>query len=657
MLSKLAIRNVKRQIGNYSIYFVTVMMTVALIFAINNVIYSPNMEKFTAISPETRGGLVGFSVFTAAIVAFILGYATAFLIRLRKREFGTYLILGMGRADILSIFVIETLLMGLIALALGMILGLLFYQGIMAVISNIMEADVGFASYSSKGVWLTLVLVLLIFTLSSITSGLYLRKVSIHELIYSENKVHRQIKRPGMWFAIAAFSALGLVLGCVIFDKGAKAAGATGANGARMILTAILIAAASIVLFHIAGARSFVDVLLRNKRLKSRGTNTFVLRQLSGRLHSNSIMVGVLAFLFSFSVIFLNVVIVEKVSTDEALDRDCPFDIIGIVSPERTQDEDIKESVSTISEYAQIRDIFYFDLYNSGNNVIYRCTPWSGAGYEGNNDMLITESAYNGLMARLGLSSVDCSQGFYIVAKYDDVTQFDFSDAILENNQIRCGYAGIIQDTPFFFYGFMCVVVPDDFVIGMKAYEHAVAIDLMSGDYDAKGLYEALSYSEKVLTDNGLREYNSCDFIIREIVELDYDGQNAVMIACSIYLAAVFMFMAMAILALKTLSEAAGDKRRYLLLSRLGADRYKLNRALFMQYFIFFALPFVIPILMGVPSCILCVRIVARLGYVSRISDIYVLSGAVIAVITIVYAMYFCATYIIAKRNVLEITD
>ena len=107
------------------------MMTVALIFAINNVIYSDQMMEFTAVSKETRGGLVGFSACMAAIVAFILGYATSFILRLRKREFGTYLILGMSRKDILLIFVMETLALGIIALILGIFLGLFLLSSIM----------------------------------------------------------------------------------------------------------------------------------------------------------------------------------------------------------------------------------------------------------------------------------------------------------------------------------------------------------------------------------------------------------------------------------------------------------------------------------------------------------------------------------------------
>ena len=101
MLSKLALRNVKRQVGNYLIYFMTVVFTVAMLFSVSNIIFSENLMKF-ATSKEIRGALICVVVFICTIVAFVLSYATSFMLKLRKREFGTYLTLGMTRKISLS---------------------------------------------------------------------------------------------------------------------------------------------------------------------------------------------------------------------------------------------------------------------------------------------------------------------------------------------------------------------------------------------------------------------------------------------------------------------------------------------------------------------------------------------------------------------------
>ena len=139
MLSKLALRNVKRQVGNYLIYFMTVAFTVAMLFSISNIIFSDSLLRFTAVNKEIYGALIGVVIFISAIVAFVLSYATSFMLKLRKREFGTYLTLGMTRRNILIIFLSETSIIGLLALGMGLVIGLFIYQGLSALMMRLLE--------------------------------------------------------------------------------------------------------------------------------------------------------------------------------------------------------------------------------------------------------------------------------------------------------------------------------------------------------------------------------------------------------------------------------------------------------------------------------------------------------------------------------------
>ena len=150
MLAKLAARNVRRQIGNYVIYFITVSLTVGLMFAVNGAIFEEQLVAHAQAITELRMGLIAITVLVSLIVAFVLGYATSFMLRLRKREFGTYLTLGMTRKNILQIFVLETLILCSVALCAGLALGLLFYQGLMAVITKITDVTFTIAAYSLK---------------------------------------------------------------------------------------------------------------------------------------------------------------------------------------------------------------------------------------------------------------------------------------------------------------------------------------------------------------------------------------------------------------------------------------------------------------------------------------------------------------------------
>ena len=111
MLFKLAFRNIKSQIGNYLIYFITVALTISLIFSVNNIIFSDIFAEINEqISSFIQPILIGVSSSLSIVVAFVLGYATSFLLGMRKKEFGLYLTMGMTRGDILLIFIGETLI-------------------------------------------------------------------------------------------------------------------------------------------------------------------------------------------------------------------------------------------------------------------------------------------------------------------------------------------------------------------------------------------------------------------------------------------------------------------------------------------------------------------------------------------------------------------
>ena len=249
MYAKLALRNVKRQIGSYFIYFITVALTVALLFAAGNIIFSDNLARFTIKREEMQSALCGVVIFISLIVAFILSYATSFMLKLRKREFGTYLTLGMSRKNILIIFVSETMLICIGALGLGLALGLFFYQSMMAVFMRLLEMEFTLAAYSPKGLLLTILLTVGIFLLASLTSAIYLKRVSIYDLINGGKKMEKPVKHPVFWLITALVSFAVLAGSIFFFHQEVRQVLLHGASSARTIYS-LFVLAACIILFH-----------------------------------------------------------------------------------------------------------------------------------------------------------------------------------------------------------------------------------------------------------------------------------------------------------------------------------------------------------------------------------------------------------------------
>jgi len=650
VFARLAFRNVKRQIGNYLIYFLTVMLTVALMFAVNNLIFSSELKRFSDMNQSLKDGLIFMSMFIALIVSFVLGYATSFMLKLRKREFGTYMTMGMTRNNILSIFVLETMIMSVAALLMGIILGLFIYQGIMAVFANLLAIEFEFSEYSSAGLFLTVVLVCIMFLLASVTSAVYLKRVSIYNLIHGEKKVEKGIRYPALWRMVSILSLAGLLLCIYYFNDGLDLVFSDVDRSSKEIFGSLAGAAVCLVLFHIGLARSAVHFLMKSKRFCCRGTNTFTVRQLSGKLSSNSVMIGILAFLIGFAVILVNVTFVQKELERMELDKRYPFDINATVNRENKQAISVSDGYRIIEKYRKINNCIEFQTYYSGSGYFYEFTPWSGDGYEGITDVYMKESDYNSLMEALGRERINCGDGFYLLANSPHILQFDFSKAVIEQEGKEYRYLGIIEDIPFNYWGYFIVLVPDRLVSSMNVEADCAAMDLEKGSFDVRSMNDELSY---VYDPEGNDEfaYNRSDFDIKEYTRISRNEISAVLVVGAIYMAVIFVFLAMAVLALKTLAGLSEDKRKYEVLFRLGTGERQQEKTLFYQIFSFFFLPFALPLLLSIPTCCFCTKIMKMAGHEENLKVIYINTGMIALVLTVVYVLYFFATYLISKRN------
>ena len=120
MFVRLALRNVQRQIRNYLIYFVTVAFSIALLFAVNNLSYSDRIRVLSELSSDIRSMFTMVTVLATIVTALVLSYVTGFMLKLRKREFGMYLTLGMTRRNSQNLFAGETGLLSGLALIVDM---------------------------------------------------------------------------------------------------------------------------------------------------------------------------------------------------------------------------------------------------------------------------------------------------------------------------------------------------------------------------------------------------------------------------------------------------------------------------------------------------------------------------------------------------------
>lgn len=654
MLRKLALRNVRRQLGNYLIYFITVALVTALLFAINNVIHSDNLAFFVDHGEGAQVVLTVATVMISAVVAFVLSYAVSFMLRLRKQEFGMYLTLGMSRGDILKLFFLENLVICIGALGVGAVAGLFLFQGLMAVLMNLLDMEFAIGAYSLKGMLYTVLLVVGVFLLASLVSAVYLKRVSIYGLLHGAKKVERTVRHPFVWLLLSGGS-----LGMMVFYGFAffREVDAVMLEGARLdrAVNLLLLFGIFLLLFHIGLAKGLVSVLLGRPKLCGRGTNTFVLRQLSGALSVNSLMLGCLAFLLSFAVIGANTSFIAKRLLDDMLDQECPYDILCHASKANARNF-LREAERAMGEYVEIREKISYGIYGTGGHEFNEYTGWyqqyveDGWGWEDFQDAFMALSDFNKIVTPLGFEPVSLNGQFLIVGVSLETRQMDWSDMTFEHGGKTYTFLDCRMDYPILNYNRFCAVLPDEAVADMECREEYMVYRTSGEKYDAVSLREKLydiSVSEG--PDGGAEQ---CGFMLREYHKRENDESAAILVIGALFMAGVFLLLAMAILALKTLSAIGEDRRRYEILFRLGLGEEERNRTLFRQTFSFFLLPFGVPMAMGIPAALAGQRIMELGNLEGSVSAMPVIAGAVAFAMGAVYLLYYTAAYLIAKRVV-----
>lgn len=92
VLSKLAIRNVKRSIKDYLIYIITVVMAFSLIFAFNFVSFSSDITQLSEMMENLKYAIIFVSCIIVFVIAWLINYTMKFMFEKRSKEFGTYML-------------------------------------------------------------------------------------------------------------------------------------------------------------------------------------------------------------------------------------------------------------------------------------------------------------------------------------------------------------------------------------------------------------------------------------------------------------------------------------------------------------------------------------------------------------------------------------
>lgn len=335
MLCKLAWGNVRRAGRDYLVYLLTLTLGVTVFYAFNTISMQVDIAGIDEEGlAQVMGSILGdLTYFLAGVMAFLMVYANNFIMKRRKKEFGLYQVLGMGRGRVATIMALETVIVSVVAFVAGIVLGVGLSQLMTFFTASLFKTQIAnfHFFFSVHAFNLTLACMLVMFVLTLLLNLRAVRRTKLIELMGAERR-NESIKTRNPWIAIAIF-AVGVVLVGVAYYRLLRDGFPLTATDSKLQeamnqfgITTAMVTVGTFALFW--GLSGMLIKLLQSLRsVYWRGLNMFTVRQLSAKVNTVCFSMGVIAMILFLAITSVTCGMSIANVMNENLERYNPVDV------------------------------------------------------------------------------------------------------------------------------------------------------------------------------------------------------------------------------------------------------------------------------------------------------------------------------------------
>ena len=681
MLFKLSLKNIKKSMKDYAIYFFTLILGVAIFYVFNSIGSQTAMMTVSKSTSEIlklmTSILSGVSVFVSFILAFLIIYASRFLMKRRKKEFGVYMTLGMSKRKISLILFFETLFIGIISLTVGLLAGTVLSQFMSVVVADMFEADMTKFKFvfSENACIKTLIYFGIMYLVVMIFNTFNISKCKLIDLIYG-NRKSEAVKLKNPWLCIIIFMVSACTLGYSYYAVTEGINEVLSTNKRMLGIIAIGSISTFFIFWSLSGL--ILKIVKSNKKFYYKGLNSFTVRQISSKINTTVFSMTVICLMLFITICVLSSALSMKNSLNRSFESYAPRDVE--LSKRCDVDEDLKDygytdeqiegSKMSIKEILDKLDFNYQKYFkNIEEYAIYTNNEVNlksvlGDYYENTSSKfpsliydykveLMKLSDYNKLVKSLNLEKISLDDNQYAyVANYE-------MSVNLENDALKTNPKIVIDGKEYLprydkcvdgFYemagnkindGF--IVLPDSaFVNSKKTFEFLVA--------DYNGETDKIEEMVNDLINKDYYKNTNLTINTKADIRDSSVGLGAIVTFIGLYLGIIFLISCAAILALKELSESSDNFIRFEMLRKIGVDEKDLNKALFRQIGIFFMFPLLVAIIHSIFGIKFSNYILKASGVSFDLNSIIMTA----VFIVIIYGGYFVVTYFSSKNIIRE---
>jgi hypothetical protein len=632
------------------------------------------------------------SVFVAVVLGLLIVYANNFLINRRKKEFGIYMTLGMGKRQISKIILMETILVGIISLIVGLIIGIFASQFMSVLVAKMFEADMSkFQFVFSKDACIKTCIYFAVMYVAVMFFNTF--TISRYKLINLLNATKKnesiKIKKPVISILVFLFGAG--ILGYAYWKVTGDVNSLTTAD---KILPPILMGIVGTISIFWSLSGFVIQVAQKMKSTYLKDTNMFVLRQINNKINTTIISMSVICLMLFMTISILSVSLSLRNTMQRELADMTPVDLNlsktanlpesytnrqgKVINYTKEQIEDSKISIEeTLKnnglDMSVLKDVVEIPIYTS-NDLTWE--DFFGEDYGkvkaqfpkldyGAAEAIVKISDYNKIAKLYGTEQYELKDDEYIVlCDYDNMAEI--RNQVLNEGGHKLTIAGKEYKSKYANCknGYIemaashintgIILVPDNCPLTEDMKEKTVFVANYNVETD-----EEKEEIEKIFADNNnsilLQNLDNkgidLDGITKIVIIQSSVGVASIVTFIAIYLGIIFLIASAAILALKQLTESSDNKQRYLVLRKIGCDEKMINKALFSQIAIFFGLPLILAIIHSIFGIQFAMAIMAGLA---KSEDLLPSIIATVIIIGIIYGAYFLATYLGSKNIIKE---
>ena len=693
MLFKLSARNMQKSFKDYAIYFITLVLGVALFYMFNSL---DSQEAMLQVSSSTKEmiklmiNMLGMvSIFIAVILGLLIVYANNFLINRRKKEFGIYMTLGMGKRQISKILLLETIFVGIISLAIGLILGIFASQFMSILVAKLFQADMSEFEFvfSQNACIKTCIYFAVMFLAVMVFNTFTISRYKLISLLTASKKNEQvKMKNPIICIIVFIIAAIGLSYAYWMVTKGVfnmKNVDET----TKAIGISVLIGIAGTVLIFWSFSGLILKLLQTKKSTYLNGTNMFVLKQLHNKINTTVISMSVICLMLFMTITALSSSIALKNSMQADIEKMTPVDL-NLYKSANLKVNDNKNKYSQELQYDSTQSILYTLTQNSFDikllKDIIEIPIYDVEGFTWEKTL---GEATEQIKKQSPMMKLDTPENIIKISDYNKIAKLYGNEQYsLEDDEyiIICNYGGIasirnfgLKTKPIISLkgkeykpkyseckdGFIqistshtnvgIVLVPDSCNLSKDEQQ----LWFLAANYNAKTDEEKVNIGKVFSEDDSelMKELTNQNNTLNvetkiKLVESSV-GLSTIIVFIAIYLGIIFLIASCAILALKQLTESSDNKQRYIILRKIGCDEKMINQALFRQIGIFFILPLVLAVIHSIFGIQFAMSIFDTLASREQLLPSVI---ATVIVMGVIYGCYFLATYVGSKNIIKE---